>query len=84
MTSVTTTLKTYQYLGKVHFGIVITVCAKAEERYPTIPGFGTRLYWPFDDPVEYQGNDEEKLAKFREVRDQIHERIKDWLKEMGF
>ncbi len=33
-----------QYLGKIHFGVIITVCDKAEERCPTIPGFGTRLY----------------------------------------
>ncbi|MDQ1281289.1 MAG: hypothetical protein QG670_2554 [Thermoproteota archaeon] len=71
----------YQYLGKVHFGIVITVCAKAEEKCPISLGAGTRLYWPFEDPVEYQGSDEEKIAKFREVRDQINMRIKAWLKE---
>lgn len=73
----------HQYLGKVHFGIVITVCPKAEERCPTILGVGTRLYWPFEDPVAYQGTEAEKLAKFREVRDQIHERIKAWLTERG-
>jgi arsenate reductase len=72
-----------QYLGRVHFGIIITVCAKAEEMCPTMPGVGTRLYWPFDDPAEFQGSEEEKLAKIREVRDQIEQRIKDWLKERG-
>jgi arsenate reductase len=70
-----------QFLGKVHFGIRITVCSKAEERCPTMPGVGTRLYWPFEGPAAFQGSEEEKLAKFREVRDQIEQRIKDWLKE---
>ena len=72
-----------QYLGKVHFGIVITVCAKAEEQCPTIPGVGTRMYWPFEDPAAFQGTEEEKLAKFREIRDKINEKTKAWLKERG-
>ncbi len=72
-----------QYLGKIHFGIVITVCVKAEEECPTIPGVATRLYWPFEDPAAFQGTEEEKLAKFREIRDQISEKTKAWLKERG-
>jgi len=72
-----------QYLGKVHFGIVITVCAKAEEKCPTILGVSTRLYLPFEDPAAYEGSEEEKLAKFKVVRDQIHGQIKTWLKERG-
>ncbi|MGD0203801.1 MAG: arsenate reductase ArsC [Candidatus Bathyarchaeia archaeon] len=72
-----------QYLGKIHFGIVITVCPKAEKTCPTIPGVSTRMYWPFEDPAAFQGTEEEKLAKFREVRDQINEKIKTWLKDRG-
>jgi arsenate reductase len=70
-----------QYLGKERFGIIITVCEHAERDCPTFPGVSTRLYWPFEDPVVYQGNDEQKLAKFREVRNKIDEQIKTWLKE---
>ncbi len=72
-----------QYLGKIHFGIVITVCMKDQEACPTIPGVSTRLYWPFEDPAAFQGTEEEKLAKFREMRDKINEKIKVWLKERG-
>ena len=72
-----------QYLGKVHFGIVITLCQKAEEDCPTLPDVSTRLYWPIEDPAAFQGTEAEKLAKFREVRDQINEKIKTWLKERG-
>jgi arsenate reductase len=43
---------------------------------------GQRLFWPFDDPAAFEGTDEEKLLKFREVRDQIEQRIKDWLAEL--
>ena len=70
-----------QYLGKIHFGIVITVCVKAEEQCPTLPGVSTRYYWPFEDPAAFKGTEEEKLAKFREVRDKINEKTKAWLKE---
>ncbi|MBD3340521.1 MAG: arsenate reductase ArsC [Candidatus Lokiarchaeota archaeon] len=69
------------FLGKVHFGIVITVCEKAEELCPTIPGVSTRLYWPIGDPAAFEGSDEERLEKFRDARDAIDEKIKDWLKE---
>jgi len=71
----------HQYLGKVHFGVVITVCAKAEEKCPTFLGVGTRLYWPFEDPAGFKGSEEERLKKFREIRNQIDKKIKAWLKE---
>ena len=72
-----------EYMGKVHFGYLITVCANAEEKCPAVfPGMGQRLHWPFEDPAAFEGSDEEKKAKFREVRDQIEQRIKDWLAEL--
>jgi arsenate reductase len=72
-----------QYLGRIHFGIVITVCSKAEELCPTIPGIKTRLYWPFEDPAKFKGTEEEKLEKFREVRNQIDKRIRSFLEKRG-
>lgn len=73
-----------QFLGRMHFGYVITVCAHAEEQCPIFPGVTQRLHWPFEDPLAFQGTEEEKLAKFRQVRDQIDQRIRAWLKEMSF
>jgi arsenate reductase len=71
-----------KYMGKVHFGYLVTVCANAEERCPTtFPGVSQRLHWTFDDPAAVEGTEEEKLAKFRQVRDQIDQRIREWLKE---
>ena len=71
-----------EYLGKVHFGYLITVCDEAEENCPTtFPGVNQRIHWSFEDPAAFVGSDEEKLAKFREVRDQIEQRIKAWLEE---
>ena len=70
-----------QYLGKTHFGIVITVCANAEAKCPTFPGVSTRLYWPFEDPAAFPGSDQEKLEKFRDVRDRIQAGILAWLEQ---
>ncbi|MGO8942191.1 MAG: arsenate reductase ArsC [Syntrophobacteraceae bacterium] len=73
-----------EFLGKMSFRYLITVCAEAEANCPTtFPGVSYRLSWPFDDPAAAGGSEEEKLQKFREVRDQIEKRIKLWLEEKG-
>jgi arsenate reductase len=71
-----------EYLGKVHFPYLFTVCSNAEKNCPrTFLSSGNHTYWDFEDPAAFEGTDEEKLAKFREVRDQIDDRIKNWLTE---
>lgn len=70
------------YLSKMHFGYLITVCDRAEARCPVFPGVGQRFFWPFEDPAAFQGTPEERVAKFREVRDQIAARIREWLQEI--
>ena len=72
-----------QFLGKVHLGYVITVCARAEEKCPVFPGMSVRLHWPFEDPAAFEGSEERKLEKFRQVRDLIDEQVQAWLGEMG-
>ena len=69
-----------QFLGKVHFAYLITVCSRADEKCPIFPGMGQRLHWPFEDPAAFQGSPEERLAKFREVRDEIEAKIKEFEK----
>jgi len=69
-----------EYMGRIHFPYVISLCDAAEESCPAIfLGIGQRLHWPFEDPAAFVKSDDEKLAKFREVRDQIERRIKEWL-----
>jgi arsenate reductase (thioredoxin) len=71
-----------EYLGKIHFSYLITVCSSAEERCPrTFPGVSRRISWEFENPVAIAGTEEEKMVKFRSVRDQIEEQIKAWLSE---
>jgi arsenate reductase len=57
------------------FDHVITVCHDSENQCPLFPGITKRWHWPFPDPAKVEGSREEKLAKVREIRDQI----KDWL-----
>lgn len=73
-----------EYLGKTLFQTLITVCDDAERNCPTVwPGVTKRLHWSFEDPAGFEGTDEEKLAKFREVRDLIEAKIQDWLNTQG-
>lgn len=70
------------YKGKTDFDYLITVCGNADERCPFFPGMGTRLHWPFEDPASFVGPEPEKLAAFRDVRDQIKARIQAWLDDL--
>jgi arsenate reductase len=68
------------YLGTTLFKEIINVCEDAEENAPTAwVSMEIRRQWPFEDPAKFEGAEEEKLAKFREVRDLIEKRIKEWL-----
>lgn len=68
------------YLGKTLFHYLITVCDTAEQNCPTTwPGVNQRLHWSFEDPAAFDGSEEERLTKFREIRDQIDVQIRQWL-----
>jgi arsenate reductase (thioredoxin) len=68
------------YLGTVLFQYLITVCDDADKNCPTVwPGVNTRMHWSFEDPAKFEGTEEEKLEKFREVRDLIEQRVKTWV-----
>jgi arsenate reductase (thioredoxin) len=61
------------------FACVITVCDETSaERCPIFPGVTTRLHWSFPDPSRFQGTHEEKLARTREVRDMIEQKVRQW------
>lgn len=62
-----------------HFGYLITVCDQANERCPIFPGVAVRLHWSFPDPAKAGGSEDERLAVFRAVRDEIKKRIIVWI-----
>ena len=71
-----------KYLGQ-SFDCVLTVCDNAAANCPLFPGGGTRLHWPFADPGEATGNEEQVLAAFRRVRDDIGKQVNNWLQKEG-
>ena len=72
------TSKSIDEFADQEFDLVVTVCDNAKGSCPTLPGRQT-LHWPFDDPADAEGNDEEKLIVFRRVRDEIAAKISSYL-----
>lgn len=67
------------YYGKKEFDYVITVCDSANEKCPFFPGKTTRVHWSLEDPAAEKGPEEQRLIKFRKVRDQIKEKIQQFI-----
>lgn len=64
------------------FQYVISVCdAASAERCPIFPGVTTRLNWSFADPSSFTGTDEERLRKTIAVRNEIREKVQQWVSE---
>ena len=63
--------------------LAVTVCDHAKEACPVFPGVQESLHWPFEDPADAVGTDEEKMATFRLVRDQIKTRISEYLNQLS-
>ena len=60
--------------------LVITLCA--EEVCPVFLGKAQKLHWPFKDPALPQKNSDAQAQLFREIRDQISERLKDFKRNL--
>lgn len=61
-------------LAAVDFDYVVTVCDNAAESCPVFPGNAVVVHRPFDDPprlAREAANEEEALAHYRRVRDEI-------------
>lgn len=70
-----------EYLGKLAANYVIFVCEHAEKSCPRVWPFALRSFcWPFPDPASCDGDEDEKLQGFRDVRDEIEHQIKEWLR----
>ncbi len=71
--------KVYDGLMQERWDYLVTVCDDANERCPFVPGSVKRLHWSFEDPSRARGTEEERLHVFRRVRDQIEQRLAEWL-----
>ncbi len=68
-----------KYLGTGHFGYVITLCGRDEDNCPTtFPDISVRLHWDLPDPAA-PGTGEERMERFRSVRDQLKRLIEGWM-----
>jgi arsenate reductase (thioredoxin) len=62
------------------FDLVVTVCDEAAENCPVWLGAGQKTHLSFPDPAQAAGADDEKLAVFRTVRDDIARKVPELLK----
>jgi arsenate reductase len=64
------------------YNAVITVCDEASaERCPIFPGATKTIAWSFADPSAFRGDHAEVLEKTRKVRDEIREKIMEFIKD---
>ena len=64
------------------FSFIITVCDNARENCPYLPGNARRIHWGFEDPAAVEGDEQTRLAAFREIRDQIRGRVEEFAKSV--
>jgi arsenate reductase len=66
------------------YDYVITVCDESSgQACPIFPGVTQRLHWSFADPAALTGEEDERLAQVRAIRDQIQARIRNWIASFG-
>jgi arsenate reductase len=68
-----------EFVGQ-SFDLVITVCEEGDATCPVWLGGGNKVHIPFNDPVRARGTEEEVLAVFRQVRDEMKEKLLGYLK----
>jgi arsenate reductase len=70
-----------EFVGE-SFDYVITLCGDANEKCPLFFGRVERLHLGFPDPSRAKGSDEEIMAEFRRVRDEIRQRLVEFFADV--
>jgi arsenate reductase len=65
------------------FDYVLTVCDNAKESCPVFPGRAKLIHNAFEDPAALQSTEEERLALFRQVRNEIRDYLKTFPANAG-
>jgi arsenate reductase len=73
--------KSLTEFGSLEFDDVVTVCDRAAQRCPVFPGPGRRTHWSLADPAAASGDQDEQLAAFRKVREELASRLPEFLAE---
>lgn len=61
------------------FDCVITVCDNAKQNCPVVPGASRQIHWSLPDPAAVGGDIKTRLDAFREVRDELRERLSKFI-----
>ena len=64
------------------FHCVVALCDASRERYPVYPFTGKILRWPVPDPEVATGEPEERKEVFRKVRDQLRNRVEEFIEAL--
>ncbi len=63
--------------------VIVTVCGHADEHCPAVPATAKKIHWPLTDPAKATGTEEAVMAQFRATRDEVRERVKALLADLG-
>ncbi len=64
-----------------NFDLAITLCDSAQKQCPMFPGAARLIHLGFPDPAKATGTEEEIMAAFRRVRDEIRGQVGRFLEE---
>jgi arsenate reductase len=67
-----------QFMGQP-WDWLIPVCEEGCEACPYVPGARAVLRWSFDDPSAATGTEEQRLAEFRRVRDELASQVRAFI-----
>ncbi|MBI2816023.1 MAG: arsenate reductase ArsC [Acidobacteria bacterium] len=74
--------KSLESLAGREFDYVISVCDQARQSCPTYCGTGRTLHWSIPDPASFNGDVQETMLVFRNVRDGLDKRIREFVTEI--
>lgn len=74
--------KSVDEYSQVAMDYVVTVCDNARDNCPLFPAGRARIHWSFEDPAAVEGTEEQRLAAFRRIRDQIRQRVAAFYQEL--
>ncbi|MEX2489277.1 MAG: arsenate reductase (thioredoxin) [Pseudomonadales bacterium] len=63
--------------------LVVTVCGHADEHCPVLPLGTEKVHWPVADPARATGTDEEVMAVFRRIRDEVRAHVEELIKRLA-
>lgn len=67
--------KSVDELAGQRFDLVITVCDQAQEQCPLFPGKTEVMHIGFPDPAKAAGTEDEIMAVFRQLRDEMRQQL---------